>query len=86
MIFIEIMGCPGVHVSTAADSLRISHRARTCGRPAGANPIAGSHMPVRKSHENPSVKTLYREYLGTPGSMISHKLLHTTYTPGKFTG
>ena len=36
-------------------------------------------LKYRKSHENPSVKKLYDEYLGEPGGHKAHKLLHTTY-------
>ena len=38
-------------------------------------------MTLRKSHENPAIKTLYEEFLGKPLSHKSHELLHTTYTP-----
>jgi len=34
---------------------------------------------VRKSHENPYVLRLYKEFLEKPGSEIAHKLLHTHY-------
>ena len=34
---------------------------------------------IRKSHENPIVQTIYKEYLGKPGSHKAHELLHTTY-------
>lgn len=34
---------------------------------------------IRKSHENPSVKRVYDEYLGEPGSEKAHHILHTTY-------
>ena len=37
-------------------------------------------MPLRKSHENPAVQALYKEYLGTPLGQKSHQLLHTHYT------
>ena len=33
----------------------------------------------RRSHHNQSIKTLYAEYLGTPGEDKAHKLLHTHY-------
>lgn len=37
---------------------------------------------VRKSHENPAVLRLYREFLTEgPCGHLSHKLLHTSYTP-----
>jgi len=35
--------------------------------------------PLRKSHENPFVKALYDQFLGSPNSHLSHKLLHTHY-------
>ena len=35
--------------------------------------------PVRRSHENEEVQSLYREYLGEPCGHLSHHLLHTTY-------
>ena len=37
-------------------------------------------LPIRKSHENPSVIKLYDEYLGEPNSEKAHDLLHTHYT------
>jgi iron-only hydrogenase group A len=36
---------------------------------------------LRKSHENPFIKSLYFEYFGEPGSHKAHELLHTTYQP-----
>ena len=36
---------------------------------------------IRKSHDNPSIKKLYSEFLGKPGSHKAHELLHTSYTP-----
>ncbi|MFA5336652.1 MAG: iron hydrogenase small subunit, partial [Candidatus Omnitrophota bacterium] len=36
--------------------------------------------PIRKSHENPAVQAIYKEFLGAPLSEKSHHLLHTTYT------
>ena len=35
---------------------------------------------LRKSHENPEVQQIYREFLGAPLSEKSHHLLHTEYT------
>ena len=37
-------------------------------------------MALRKSHENPLVKQVYAEYLGSPGSERAHQILHTSYT------
>lgn len=33
----------------------------------------------RKSHDNPVIQRLYREFLGEPGKGMAHKLLHTKY-------
>ena len=35
--------------------------------------------PVRKSHENPEIAILYKEFLKEPLGDVSHHLLHTTY-------
>lgn len=36
---------------------------------------------IRKSHENPYLKEVYKEFLGKPGSHEAHELLHTSYEP-----
>ena len=40
---------------------------------------ADREMPIRKSHENPSIQAIYKEYLGEPCGHKSHELLHTHY-------
>ena len=35
--------------------------------------------PLRKSHENPYIQSLYSEYLGQPCGKLAHELLHTHY-------
>ena len=40
-------------------------------------------MPIRKSHENPVLQTVYKDYLGKPGGPKAHELLHCTYVPQK---
>jgi NADH-quinone oxidoreductase subunit G/NADP-reducing hydrogenase subunit HndD len=37
-------------------------------------------MPIRRSHENPSITAIYEKFLGEPLSEKSHHLLHTKYT------
>lgn len=74
--FIEIMACPGGCIGGG-------------GNPFKENAIMkprldavyrlDKEMPIRKSHENIAVKTLYDEYLGEPNGHRSHALLHTTY-------
>ncbi|MDP3178963.1 MAG: iron hydrogenase small subunit, partial [Spirochaetaceae bacterium] len=41
-------------------------------------------LGLRKSHDNPSVKSLYAEFLGEPLGHRSHELLHTEYEERKF--
>jgi iron-only hydrogenase group A len=36
---------------------------------------------LRKSHENPYIQRLYKEFLGVPNGEKSHELLHTSYQP-----
>lgn len=38
---------------------------------------------IRKSHENPYIQKLYKEFLGEPGSHLAHELLHTHYIKRK---
>lgn len=34
---------------------------------------------IRKSHQNPVLQQIYKEYLGEPGGELAHKYLHTKY-------
>jgi iron only hydrogenase large subunit-like protein len=36
-------------------------------------------MKLRRSHENESVKILYKEFFGEPNSHKAHEILHTEY-------
>ncbi len=81
--FIEIMGCPGGCINgggqpivSAKDRMYVDFKALRAS--ALYNEDAGKAL--RRSHENPSIKKLYDEYLGTPGGHKSHELLHTHYT------
>ena len=40
-------------------------------------------LPVRKSHENPEIKKIYKEFLTAPLGEKSHHLLHTHYKKGR---
>ncbi len=37
------------------------------------------HMVLRKSHQNPDVIAIYKEFLDAPNSHKSHELFHTHY-------
>jgi NADH-quinone oxidoreductase subunit G/NADP-reducing hydrogenase subunit HndD len=75
--FIEIMGCPGGCITGG-------------GQPRSADPdvrrkrlealyAEDEGKALRKSHENPYITALYKEFLEYPNSHISHKYLHTHY-------
>ena len=38
---------------------------------------------IRKSHENPALKKIYKDYIGEPGGELAEKLLHTEYAERK---
>ena len=84
--FIEIMGCPGGCVNGGGQpQVHANIRNTTDIRAERAKALYAldSNAPVRKSHENPSIKALYDEFLGKPGSHKAHELLHTTYVKRK---
>lgn len=80
--FVEIMACPGgcvngggqPHQPAAVRALQNVPATR-----AAALYRSDDHSALRKSHENPALRKIYAEYLGTPGSEKAHQLLHTTY-------
>jgi len=76
--FIEVMGCPGGCITGG-------------GQPRSADPDVRSKRlknlyaedeskALRKSHENPYIQSLYKDFLGEPNGHVSHELLHTHYT------
>jgi len=80
--FVEIMACPGGCVTGGGQPIHSSKElAETDIRAARAKAIyeADKSLPIRKSHENETVKKLYSEFLGEPGSHKAHELLHTHY-------
>jgi NADH-quinone oxidoreductase subunit G/NADP-reducing hydrogenase subunit HndD len=75
--FIEIMACPGGCVAGGGQPLPVSNDKRT--RRAQALYAEDCSMTMRKSHESPSVKKIYEDFLGEPLGEKSHHLLHTKY-------
>lgn len=81
--FIEIMACPGGCVNGGGQPLQVSDVRNWVDikeRRAHALYSGDQKMFIRKSHNNPAIKKLYKEYLGMAGGMKAHKLLHTHYT------
>ncbi|MGI6169781.1 MAG: NADH-dependent [FeFe] hydrogenase, group A6 [Christensenellales bacterium] len=81
--FIEVMGCPGGCVNGGGQPI-VSARVKMDSDPrverARAIYCEDESLPLRKSHKNPSLQRLYKEYLGEPCGHKSHELLHTHYT------
>jgi len=82
--FIEFMGCPGGCIGGGGQPIPTSPKIRTAR--AKAIYVEDAAYEVRKSHENPDVLTIYKEFLTDgPCGRRSHELLHTHYTPrGKY--
>lgn len=81
--FIEIMACPGGCVCGGGQPIKsaeylMDHDMKALR--AKALYDEDKNASVRKSHESPTVKMIYSEFLGEPCSEKAHKLLHTTYT------
>ncbi|MBQ9982612.1 MAG: iron hydrogenase small subunit [Oscillospiraceae bacterium] len=84
--FIEIMGCPGGCVNGGGQPQQpASVRNFTDLRAERAKALYSQDAAseVRMSHKNESVKKLYAEFLGEPGSHKAHEILHTTYVKRK---
>ena len=80
--FIEIMACPGGCVNGGGQPFQpasVRNFVDLKAFRAKALYDTDSGMGLRKSHENPWIKTLYSEYLEKPGSHKAHKILHTSY-------
>ena len=84
--FIEVMGCPGGCVTGGGQPI-VSARVKMDVDPKKVRAAAiydeDEAMTIRKSHENPSIKKLYEEFLGEPNSHLAHQLLHTHYAARK---
>jgi len=76
--FIEIMACPGGCLGGGGQPIPTNDEIRR--RRAEAIYEEDMSLEYRKSHENPEIITLYRDFLGEPLGHRSHELLHTHYT------
>ncbi|MDQ1296226.1 MAG: NADP-reducing hydrogenase subunit HndD [Bacteroidota bacterium] len=76
--FVEIMACPGGCIGGGGQPIPTSMEIRKNRMKAIYS--EDEHMVLRKSHENPDVIAIYKEFLGKPNSHVSHELLHTHYT------
>lgn len=79
--FLEVMTCPQGCISGGGQPKLLvdtdkdeAYRAR-----CSSTYSHDKELPIRKSHENPSVQKLYADFLKQPLGKDSHKLLHTAY-------
>lgn len=81
--FIEIMGCPGGCIGgggqpyAGLNSIPLDEE--TLVRRAGALYGIDRKKTIRRSHDNPNIQRIYKEFLGKPLSPKAHELLHTHY-------
>ncbi|MDD3510522.1 MAG: NADH-dependent [FeFe] hydrogenase, group A6 [Fermentimonas sp.] len=77
---IEIMACPGGCIGGGGQPYHHGN-SEILEKRAAAIYTEDERKTIRKSHENPSIIKLYKEFLGEPGSHKAHSLLHTEYFP-----
>jgi iron-only hydrogenase group A len=77
--FVEVMACPGGCLGGGGQPIPTSPEIRQ--KRMEAIYVEDAEMPMRKSHENPEIVAIYKEFLGEPLGEKSHHLLHTHYTP-----
>ena len=75
--FIEVMACPGGCINGGGQPIhqktdKVLQRMKTLYE-------IDKKSSHRRSYENESIKTLYKEFFVEPGSHVSHEILHTSY-------
>ncbi|MCX6255382.1 MAG: NADH-dependent [FeFe] hydrogenase, group A6 [Bacteroidia bacterium] len=75
---IEVMACPGGCIGGGGQPLHHGNSEIIKAR-AAAIYAEDKKKPLRKSHENPFIIKLYKEFLDKPNSEKAHHLLHTHY-------
>ena len=84
--FVEVMCCPGGCINGGGQPIQSAYTRRTVdikGKRAKALYDEDKKPDIRKSHENPAVNSLYKEFFGAPGSHKAHEILHTKYVNRK---
>ena len=80
--FIEIMACPGGCIMGGGQPIKSSKTRRKYDvRKLRADALytIDEKSTIRKSHQNPILKEIYKDYLGEPNGHKAHELLHTVY-------
>ncbi len=80
--FVEVMACPGGCANGGGMPIHPAHimNTRQIAKERADNLYESDvKNNVRKAHENPAIKFVYKNYFGTPGSEKAIKYLHTHY-------
>lgn len=79
--FLEVMACPGGCLGGGGQPIPTNAEIRA--KRAEAIYAEDEFKMIRKSHENPEILKIYKDFLHEPLSDTSHHLLHTHYTGRK---
>lgn len=80
--FIEVMACPGGCVNGGGQPhVSAKDRDKIDIKTVRASVLYNQdkNLQKRKSHDNPSIIKMYKEYMGKPGEGLAHELLHYKY-------
>jgi len=75
--FIEVMTCPGGCLGGGGQPIPTTWDIRM--KRSDSIYKEDVDKPMHKSHENPEIDTLYKDFLKEPLGEVSHHLLHTSY-------
>ena len=81
--FVEIMACPGGCINGGGQPIKSSKiRSKVDVRKLRADAIYAidEKSTIRKSHQNPVVQGIYKDFFGNPCGEKAHKYLHTEYS------
>ena len=84
--FVEIMACPGGCIMGGGQPIKNSKTRNTVDvRKLRADSIYSidEKSVIRKSHQNPVLQEIYKDFFIKPGSEKAHKYLHTSYNKQK---
>lgn len=82
--FVEVMACPGGCAGGGGQPIHDGEE--LAGKRGDALWKLDQKAPIRFSHENPEIQTLYQEFLERPLGKKSHHLLHTDHTAWEVSG
>lgn len=79
--FVEIMACPGGCINGGGQPYQPTALDYQPRRELRAGALYGEDeaKTLRKSHDNPVLQEIYKDYLGEAGGHKAHELLHTHY-------